>query len=227
MTPPLGPTGACVQTATVPQVVPVAPPGRVRQVDFRSLLLDQSRGALQDLSESSRPRSAYGAAGNHRSLSSPRHVDRLPSPSTTKALTPHSRETDPDDTLDPIHRHRASFAPPELQSSAAVSPLAHDASSASPDGAGASSVRAATSLEDLLPTLVRRIAWSGDRHRGTVRLELGAGELAGATLIVHAENGQVRVHMDVPPGTDAARWRQRICDRLASRGVLAASVEVT
>jgi hypothetical protein len=73
---------------------------------------------------------------------------------------------------------------------------------------------------------VRRIAWSGDRHRGTVRLELGAGELAGGTLLVHAEDGRVRVHLDVPPGVDTRQWEQRIRDRLAARGVATDIVEV-
>ena len=89
------------------------------------------------------------------------------------------------------------------------------------------STRAAASLEDILPTLVRRIGWSGDRHRGTVRIELGASELAGGTLLVHAEGGRVRVHLDAPPGVDIRQWQQRICDRLAKRGVSTDSVEVT
>jgi hypothetical protein len=83
------------------------------------------------------------------------------------------------------------------------------------------------SLEELIPVLVRRIAWTGDRHRGSVRLELGAGELAGATLLVHADGGRVRVHIDAPPGADTLAWQHRISQRLASRGVLADSVEVT
>ncbi|MGA7124096.1 MAG: hypothetical protein WBY94_28600 [Polyangiaceae bacterium] len=87
--------------------------------------------------------------------------------------------------------------------------------------------RMGASLEDLVPVLVRRIAWSGDRHRGTVRIELGAGELAGGTLLVHAEDGRVRVHLDAPPGADPRQWQQRIRDRLATRGLATDSVEVT
>jgi hypothetical protein len=85
---------------------------------------------------------------------------------------------------------------------------------------------AAGSLEELLPALVRRVAWSGDGRRGTVRLELGAGELAGATLLVHADSGRVRVRLDVPPGVDAARWEHRIRQRLEANRIPADTVEV-
>lgn len=95
------------------------------------------------------------------------------------------------------------------------------------DPQAASSARAVASLEDLLPALVRRIAWSGDGQRGSVRLELGAGELAGATLLVHADAGRVSVQMDVPPGVDAAAWEQRLRARLAARGLPTDTVEVT
>jgi hypothetical protein len=91
----------------------------------------------------------------------------------------------------------------------------------------AASARAASSLEDLLPALVRRIAWSGDGQRGSVRLELGAGELAGAILVVHADAGRVSIQMDVPPGTDAVRWENRFRERLAARGLPTDAVEVT
>jgi hypothetical protein len=86
--------------------------------------------------------------------------------------------------------------------------------------------RARTSLEDLLPALVRRIAWSGDARRGTVRLELGAGALAGATVLIHAEDGRLRVHLRAPAGVDAEAWRSRIEARLARRGLAVDHVEV-
>jgi len=95
------------------------------------------------------------------------------------------------------------------------------------DSQAAATTHAAKSLEDLLPALVRRIAWSSDGQRGSVRLELGAGELAGATLLVHADAGRVSVHMDVPPGIDAAQWERRLRERLASRGLATDAVEVT
>jgi hypothetical protein len=83
-----------------------------------------------------------------------------------------------------------------------------------------------TSLEDLLPALVRRIAWSGDSRRGTMRLELAAGALAGATLVVHADEGKVRVQLQAPEGVDPAAWRARIEGRLAAKGINVEGVEV-
>jgi hypothetical protein len=86
--------------------------------------------------------------------------------------------------------------------------------------------RAQASLEDVLPELVRRVAWSGDGKRGAVRLELAAGPLQGATLLVRCEDGVVRVELDAPTGVDAAGWRGRIAERLSKRGLQVESVIV-
>jgi hypothetical protein len=91
----------------------------------------------------------------------------------------------------------------------------------------ATEARAATSLEDLMTSLVRRAAWWGDRRQGTARLEIGAGALAGATLWVHADAGRVRVQLEVPAGVDAAAWRHRIVCGLAARRIAADEVQVT
>ena len=50
------------------------------------------------------------------------------------------------------------------------------------------------------PDMVKKIAWAGDGKRGSMRLELGAGALAGGTLLVQAEEGRVRVELNAPPG---------------------------
>jgi hypothetical protein len=118
--------------------------------------------------------------------------------------------------LDPAARHAAQLAPP----------LAGSAAPLEPSSAEVVASRVHASLEDLLPALVRRVGWSGDGRRGTVRLELGAGELAGATVLVHAEEGRVRVHLSAPGATDLARWRQRLADRLVARGLEVEDVEV-
>jgi len=131
-----------------------------------------------------------------------------------------------DDPLDPLHRRRATYAPPDMLSGAMFTGQAPAALSA-PSSVSESAARAAASLEDLLPVLVRRFAWSSDGRRGTARLEIGAGELAGSTLVVHADAGRVRVHLDVPPGVDARSWQARIHERLASRNIPTDLVEVT
>jgi hypothetical protein len=121
-----------------------------------------------------------------------------------------------DETLDPSARHAAQLAPPAM---AAAMPVAAPATPAQVEA------RVRSSVEDLLPALVRRVAWSGDGRRGTVRMELGAGELAGGTLLVQVDEGRVRVHLSAPPGIDAASWRGRIQGRLEARGLVVESVE--
>jgi hypothetical protein len=107
-----------------------------------------------------------------------------------------------------------------------MSPLPLPPPPVAPEATTPTATAARLSLEDLLPSLVRKVAWSGDSKKGTVRMELGAGALAGATLTVHADEGRVRVHLDAPPGLDAAAWRQRIHERLTQRGLLVDSIEV-
>jgi hypothetical protein len=91
---------------------------------------------------------------------------------------------------------------------------------------GAPEVKARASLEELLPALVRRIAWSGDARRGAVRMELGAGELAGATVTVHADDGRLRVELAAPPGADREAWGERLRARLEARGLAVDEVVV-
>jgi hypothetical protein len=119
--------------------------------------------------------------------------------------------------LDSSARHAAQLAPPSLGTLA----LSGDA-----PGPAQVEARVRSSLEDLLPALVRRVAWSGDGRRGTVRLELGAGELAGATLLVHVDDGRVRLQLSVPPGVSSGGWSERIAERLAARGLVVEGVEV-
>jgi hypothetical protein len=67
--------------------------------------------------------------------------------------------------------------------------------------------------------LVRRVAWGGDGRSATARIEIGAGALDGATIVVTAIAREVVVHIDVPPGAEAGRWQQRLADRLRERGL--------
>ena len=119
------------------------------------------------------------------------------------------------DDLDPVARQAAQLAPPQTT----MAPVEREA-------AAAAQTNARVSLEELVPQLVKKIAWSGDAQRGTVRMELGAGDLAGGTLTVSAENGRVSVHVAAPPGTDANEWKSRIANRLAARGIAVDTVHV-
>lgn len=129
-----------------------------------------------------------------------------------------------DGHLDPIARRRSVFASHDafVASTQARMPQGEPPTSRQ-DPTGP--VRAA-SLEELFPVLVRRVAWSCDRDRAALRLELGAGELAGGTLLVQMVDGRLRVHLEVPPGVNASVWHRRICDRLADRGLPFDTVEV-
>jgi hypothetical protein len=118
--------------------------------------------------------------------------------------------------LDPVARQAAMLAPP--QTTMTTAPVEREMAAAQ--------TNARVSLEELVPQLVKKIAWSGDAQRGMVRMELGAGDLAGGTLTVSAENGRVSVHVAAPPGTDANEWKSRISSRLQARGIAIDTVHV-
>lgn len=122
----------------------------------------------------------------------------------------------PEDALDSLVRHSAQLAPPLASSGASTR--------------AAVEPRTLASLEEVLPALVKKIAWSGDARRGTLRIEFGAGEMAGATLLVHADDGRVRVELQTPRpigSADATSWRDRIAARLRGRGLVVDSVDVS
>ena len=73
-------------------------------------------------------------------------------------------------------------------------------------------------LQNLLTSLSRRAAWGGDRRKGSARIELSEGALAGATLVVHAEQRSVSVELELPSGIASSGWQQRIAERLEARG---------
>ncbi len=85
---------------------------------------------------------------------------------------------------------------------------------------------AVASVERVFAELVRRVAWSGDGRRGSVRIEIGAGSLAGAVLLVQADSGAVEVSIQLPSGSDPGVWRNRIAKRLEKRGLQVSSLEV-
>jgi hypothetical protein len=114
------------------------------------------------------------------------------------------------DPLDPATRPSAQLAPPFSESGGVQAPAA-----ATPPV----EVRARASLEEVLPAVVRRIAWSGDGRKGSLRLEFGAGALAGGTLVVHADDGRIRVELSAPPGADTSAWKERIVSRLQERNL--------
>jgi hypothetical protein len=194
------------------------------RADFRQLLAREEAGVHQEEAFASATQASIAASALPKA---PLPSGTTASPHTAAEAVPRRAATD-EDPLDPLNRHRASLAPPDAASSTPSFAPVHvpagfgSAAPAAPETAP----RAMASLEHLVPSLVRRVAWSGDARRGTARLEIGAGELAGSTLLVHADEGRVQVHLSVPPGVDTASWQRRIAERLASRNIAAQSVEV-
>jgi hypothetical protein len=135
----------------------------------------------------------------------------LPSPLKEQqdATDLHREKADP---LDPETRHAAQWAPsfepppPEARAAPATAPTTEGGT-------------ARASLEALLPELVDNVAWSCDRRRGSMRLELRAGALAGGSVVVHADDGKVRVEVRTPAGADVEEWRSLLQDRLLRRGI--------
>jgi hypothetical protein len=76
-------------------------------------------------------------------------------------------------------------------------------------------------LQTLLTGLVRRASWGGDRRKGSARIELSEGALAGATLVVHTEQHLVSVELELPSGVPTLGWQRRITERLEARGFAA------
>jgi hypothetical protein len=156
-----------------------------------------------------------------------------PGPGNSAAVDPSD---DADVALDPAVRHAAHLASPAQTH---APPRAHEHSSYEPAPTALAAshpapqpvdVRAAASLEDLLPALVRNIAWNAQGHRGVVHLELGAGSLSGARLVIEADGGQVHVTIAVPSAirasVDLSGWSERLAARLAARGLDVGSIEV-
>jgi hypothetical protein len=175
-----------------------------------------------------KPSPPLGSAPGFGKLVGPRGEPERPGTSPPSSTPPgHEREMTPrrhdatmsstDDPLDRGSRQAALLAPPPQSVVHAGATEAADAPAAT---------RASTSLEDLLPALVRKVAWSGDGRKGTVRLELGSGGMAGAEVIVESDEGRVRVQLRAPDGVDGDAWRRRVSARLAARGLDVEDVEV-
>ncbi|MGC4094703.1 MAG: hypothetical protein QM756_43655 [Polyangiaceae bacterium] len=73
---------------------------------------------------------------------------------------------------------------------------------------------------------IRRIAWGGDRNRGTARVELGGANYGGTSVQVQVDAGALRVELAAPPGVDASALAERIEARLARRGLNLESLRI-
>jgi hypothetical protein len=128
-----------------------------------------------------------------------------PIPTKTKSLavdedkpkpTPKRPTDAAADVLDPATRLAAQLAPPLTSAGA---PATEQVTS-----------RARVSLEELVPQVLRRIAWGGDRTKGSVHLELTSGD----EVTVHAEGRRVRVEV-----SGNSELERRIGSRLRAAGI--------
>lgn len=180
------------------------------KVAFAQLLAKPWRPPLPSVPAPSRPRPWSQAGGEPEGARNElEHARAHVGPASEPTDDQSPRDRAGDEMLDPAVRQAAMLAPPQ----------APVVASSAAEEVGAP--RARMSLEELMPLLVRRIAWTGDRHRASVRLEIGAGAYSGATLLVHADAGRVRVEVS---GAGADELRARLGDRLRRHGLDVESV---
>jgi hypothetical protein len=203
----LGPTPSSHTVATAAKPPSASP--TASRTSFKDALEPPEPSNDEQLASPEEPEAAEGAPALPQALAlSTSGGLASPTPNKEKPeapVDPHRAKADP---LDPETRHAAQWAPsfeappPELRAAAP-----------------AEGTMARASLETLLPELVDKVAWSCDRRRGSIRLELRAGALAGGSVVVHADDGKVRVEIRTPAGADVEEWRALLHDRLLQRGI--------
>jgi hypothetical protein len=124
---------------------------------------------------------------------------------------PHDHDPTPEavpspnrDLLEPLERTLWHLRPP------ATSP---------PPASPPPSAAALPPVDQLIDRLLRRIALGGSRHRGTAFLEIGAGNLEGASVTIHAEGSRLCIEVEAPEGEASRRWRHQLQERLRARGL--------
>ncbi len=154
--------------------------------------------------------SAPQAARGHEPSTAPAHERGRDSRHPGNSSAKQAAHSEPHTLVDP-----SDFAPPTL------------ATMAAPSSDTTETQRSAATLEDMFPELVRRIAWSGDKRKGAVRLEVGTGALEGAALLIQGDDtGKVQVHMQVPAGVDPDALRARIASGLQARGLAVDEIDI-
>ena len=227
-------TTAVTSTSARPAAGPPPPPPPASKftatpttVSFRSLLLGNVEDPLLSsplvLAAPPPPPIPSPPPGGEHGAPQPPGPDASEQQAPAEVVVVHTGKSREDDMLDPLHRQRLAMGPPEMSSSGVVATAPGMVGGTAPPEV----VRAQASMEDLLPAMVRRVQWGGDGRKGTVRMEISAGALAGSTLLISADAGRVSVRLDVPPGVDAAGWKDRIQGRLAVKHIPTDEIEVT
>jgi hypothetical protein len=192
--------------------VPNTPNKTAILTDFRSLLLGLSSKQI--------PAHRPGSALDHlmtpqtSSQGGPAHPLSAIRRRSERELDPDSEPT-PEARLDPLSCQLACHGAFHSALTPAVGPASASASASPPTPAAPPP---SGDLQQLLSGLARRVAWGGDRRKGSARIELSEGALAGATLIVHTEQRSVSVELELPAGMGTQGWEARLTERLERRG---------
>ncbi len=97
---------------------------------------------------------------------------------------------------------------------------------AQPMAPGASApVPPAAVLDDVAMQLLRRVSAGATARGGAVRLEFGSGALAGGSVVVTSDDGQLTIEVDAPAGVDASVLSERLGRRLRARGLRVLALE--
>lgn len=209
MAPPAPTTPAGARSAAPSAKPPLAPAARTapRGQPFKSLLLQATLGRPKPPVV---PRPLPGTAPRHEPPPGAAPAGRARrdhvEPAPHDADEPKKKRAPAVDPLDPSVRAAAHLAPPMPLAPAPVETAAREVAT-----------RARVSMEELLPLVVRRIAWGGDKTKAAVHVELGAGALDGTTVTVHAEGRRVRLELGGAGDLDALR--ARLESRLRAAGI--------
>ncbi len=133
------------------------------------------------------------------------------------------RQQKPNEEDEPaLPRHALALDPNAWLSTLKLDPASSACAGAVPGMEQRAPVLVPEDLQNLISALARRVAWGGDRRRGSARIELSDGPLAGATLLVHADAREVSVELELPQGAFGTdEWRNRIQQSLEERGFVA------
>lgn len=75
-------------------------------------------------------------------------------------------------------------------------------------------------------SVLRSIAWGGDRRRGAARLELAGAHHAGTTVLIESDGGALSLSLEAPPGVDVHALADRLRARLERKGLTLQALEI-
>lgn len=208
-------TRACEPTRQTPSHGAPPPPRARCATSFRELLRAPNRGHSPAHASPCEPREP-GRLVDQELLPAP------PKPPQPGDQGKDQREEGSSEQADGVW-HESPELDPLARTLAADSPAWVPAPDVSRDASARVEAVRATAVEPLLGALVRRAAWgrSPDGRTASLRLEIGEGPFAGATILITADPRDLQIELDAPPEIDLEAWKTRLRHRLASQGLIA------